>query len=462
MAHEQFSEEFLNELFKLCFYKKDVVEAVSLHLKYNYIPVELKGYKKILKYISTYWTSNQKLPTIGQLSQSLQDEEVYEIIDKMNNIKNLPDKDAIFVSLEDFIKRVRFQLLYQKIAELYNSGQADEAIQLQAKESQEIVNFSVKQNTSYMKDVFEEFHDRDEERFIRSQNILDTSTKRKIPFGIDMLDSITRGGCEPGEIDCLLGRSGTGKTKWLRWRGVSAARRGFKVLHIQAEGTMDETLTGYDATWTGVLKKYLKKGDIPSDTLDKLEKVVGDIKKKNGGIKVIAFEQFETATMRDVRNAVINYIKLYGAPPDLLLLDYLELFDPGNGKRYSTSTEGEKYRREASARQFKNICVEFGMVGGTASQANDIPPADFNRIDWYMTRHNVAGAKGLIDAFSYFFTHNVSSDEYRKNLARLFVDKMRDHKAGQIIRICTDYDHDRFYDRKNTFLMYPEDYEESK
>lgn len=458
MAHEQFSEEFLNELFKLAFYKRDIIEAITQHLKYNYIPVELKGYKKILKYITTFWQTNQKLPSLGQLTQSLQDIEVYSIVEKMNNIKTLPDKEQTLLTLENFIKRVRFQQLYQKIADLYNDGDQEGAISLQAKESQEIVNFSIKEKTSYIADVFNDFKARDEERFIESQDVVKPTIK--IPFGIDALDACAHGGSEPGEIDCFLGRSGTGKTKWLRWRGVSAARRGFRVLHIQAEGTMKEALIGYDGTWTGILKKDIKKGNISSKTVIKLEKVINEIGRKKGNIKVVSFEQFETASMRDVRNIVLDYIKMYGEPPHLLILDYLELFDPGNGKRYSTNTEGEKYRREASARQFKNICNEFGIVGATASQANDIPPADFNRVDWYMTRHNVAGAKGLIDPFSYFFTFNVSLDEYKKDLARIYVDKMREYPAGQLIRICTDYDHDRFYDRKATLNMYPEDYED--
>lgn len=456
--YEQFSSHFLDEVFKLCLLKKDICEVVCTHLEYSYIPVDMKGYKIILKAIKEYFGSTGKLPSIGMLTQNNQKPEVYEILDRVVNMK-IPDKEEVLGTLEEYIKRVRFQKLYSDIAEMYNNGDQKGAIELQAKESQEIVNFSVKNDSSYLQDVFEGFYERDEERFIKSQ---DSDNKiRKIPFGIDLLDRLTHGGSCPdiGEIDCFLGRSGSGKTKYLRWRGVSAARFGYKVLHIQAEGTAQECMLGYDATWTALLKKDLRNGSIDPGMMKKLDKVIKDIRQRGGMIKVHAYEEFGTASMKDVRNWALDFLKMYGSLPDLIILDYLELFDPGDGRRYSASMEGEKLRREASARDFKNICNELKCSGATASQVNDISPQDFNRVDWYMTRHNVAMAKGLVDPFSYFLTWNVSSDEYNKNLGRLYVDKARDYRGNTLIRMATNYDHDRFYDRSATIKLYPEDYE---
>lgn len=455
--YEKFSSHFLDELFRLALLKKDVCSIVSEHLEYNLIPVELKGYKIILKSITNFYKATNKLPTVGILTQNVQEPEVYEIIDKILKIP-VPDKEETLNNLEKYIKRVRFQKLYTEIAEIYNNGEQEKAIEIQATKATEIVNFSIKQNSSYFKDVFNDFEDRDSSRFLDSQ-INSGVVVKKQPFGIDLLDAITDGGSEPGETECFLGRSGSGKTKYLRFRGVSVARRGGKVLHIQAEGTVEDCLLGYDATWTAVLKRDLRQGNIPSNLLKRLDKIISDIKANNGGIKVVGFEQFETASMKDVRNIVLDYYKLNGYFPELLVLDYLELFDPGNGKRYATSTEGEKYRREASARAFRNICNEFKIRGCTASQTNDVAPGDYNRPDFVMTRHNTAGAKGLPDSFSYFFTWNVTSDEYKINMGRFYIDKCREYRGQQIIRICTAFDRDRFYDRNETLKNFKEDYE---
>lgn len=453
--YENFSQHFLDEVLKLCFFKKDFCSVVCQHFSYEMVPVDLKGYKIIFKRVISYFESTSKLPTIGMITQTNQIPEVYEIIDRVNKVK-LPDLEETLNTLEGFIKRVKFQKLYSEIAEMYNNGNQEGAIEHQATESIKIVNFSIKGNTSYMEDVFEGFHRRDEERFRESLDT--TKALEKVPFGIDLLDDISHGGSEVGDTDCFLGRSGSGKTKWLRWRGVSAARRGFRVLHIQGEGTKKQCELGYDATWTSIFKRELSRGDISPELMKRLDKVINDIRNRNGGIKIVAFEQFETATMRDVRKAVLDYYKIEGCFPHLILLDYLELFDPGDGKRYSASTDGEKMRREASARKFKNICNEFGIRGATGSQANDIPPSDFNRSDFVMTRHNVAGAKGLPDSFSFFFTWNVTGEEYNKDMGRLYCDKLRDHKGNQTVRLCTAFDHDRFYDRVKTLRFFEEDY----
>ena len=455
MAYEQFTPHFLEEILKLSLVNKDVASIVTEHLEYSLIPVELKSHKIILKLFSDYFKSTGKLPTVGILSQSIQDKDVYNILGKITDTE-VPDKEQSLNYLESYIKRVKFQKLYSRLAELYNNGGQDEAIELQATESTSIVNFSIKNKSSYFEDVFSGFKERDDKRFIDSQS---GNVHHKVPFGIDLLDAITYGGSEPGETDCFLGRSGSGKTKYLRWRGISAARMGFKVLHIQAEGTKKECLDGYDCTWTAILKKDLKTGNIAPNLLRRLDKISRDISLKGGNIKVVAFEQFETASMRDVRNLDLDYYKIEGRFPDLLILDYLELFNPGDGKRYAPTTEGEKYRREASARALKNICNEFGIRGATASQANDIAPSDYNRKDFVMTRHNVAGAKGLPDPFSYLFTWNVSSEEYKSKEGRFYIDKIREYEGQQIIRICTAFDRDRFYDRGRTITQFAEDYE---
>ena len=455
---EQFSVHFLNELFRLALLKKDVVDVVCNHLDYEMIPVQLKQYKQILKNIKAHWELTSTLPTIGMLHQSnSQNEQVILALEEISKAK-VVEKEIIFKILEDYIKRVKFQLLYTEIAEVYNSGDQAKAIKIQAEKSQEISNFSIFKGTDVFESVFDNFYKRDEERFMIAQD--PTLKSVKIPFGIDILDKITYGGSDKtlGETDCFLGRSGSGKTKWLRWQGVSAARRGYKVLHIQAEGTKKECLLGYDATWTSILKKDLKVGYLPEEFVPLIRKVLKDIKLKGGNIEVIAFEQFGEPSMKDVRDFCLQYYKKHGVFPDKLILDYLELFHPGNTRRYGATTEGEKYKREDSARAFKNICNEFSISGSTAAQANDIAPADFNRQEWYMTRHNVAGAKGLIDSFSYFYTWNVSSDEYKKGMGRLYADKMRDFMGGHLIRICTDFDHDRFYNRPETMKTWPEDY----
>ena len=76
-------------------------------------------------------------------------------------------------------------------------------------------------------------------------------------------------------------------------------------------------------------------------TRDRLKKAIRYIKKRQGNILVKSFEQFDTASYVDVRKSIYDYIKIYGYAPDLIVIDYTELLDTGDGKRYSTNFEGE-------------------------------------------------------------------------------------------------------------------------
>lgn len=457
---ERLSDSFLDELFKCSLYKRTVMDSICVHLKFQYIPAELTGYKKLLKTMTRHYEAYKQLPTLGLLSQSHQiDEDVQEVIERIRDVK-LPDETQILKGLEEYIKRVKFQLLYVKQAELYNSGKQSEAIDLAATESPEIANFSIVKDTNLFESVFADFHTRQMERESKMQS---QQSKRLVSTGIDALDVLLRGGldAEAGDTLCFLARSGTGKTKYLRWLGVSAARRGFKVLHVQGEGTKESTMDGYDSTWTGALKYDLYHGEVPEATLRRMEKARQAILAKSAEIEVMAYETFNAASMADVRDLVLTYHKIHGEYPDLLAIDYLELFDPGDGKRYSPSIEGEKLRKESSARKFRNLCNEFKMAGATASQANDVSPSDYNDPSWHMTRHNIAGAKGLVDSFSVFLTLNMTADEYENNIARIYTDKCRDVKGNHLIRFATNYARDRFYDRKRTIELYGKDLNKS-
>lgn len=457
---EILSVSFLLELLKLCFFKKDVIEIVREHLKYEYIPGDrLKGkmgaYKQIFKNIITYYTNNNRLPTIGVISQlNSTNNDIQEILKEINDIK-LPDKEVVFVQFEAFLKRVKFQELYEKTADLYNTDKQEEAILLLAKESEKIANFSILSTLKGYNNVFEGYRHRRKEREINS---LYSDTKIiKIPTGIDVIDSTIDGGIEKGETDLFMARSGGGKTKFLRWRGVSSARRGFKVLHFQAEGSEKECLDGYDATWTAQLKRDIRYCHLSPEIEERLERITQDILNKSGEISVIAFEQFNTANMADIRNKIYEYKKINGVFPDHVILDYLEKVDPGDGRRYATSTEGEKMRREAVADKIKNIAVECELAFSAANQANDISPNEWNRAEWYMTRHNVSGAKGLVNPFSYFWTWNVTNDERKNNTGRIYMDKLREFRPPDgPVHIATNFARDRFYDRKRSLELFYE------
>lgn len=448
MSSSKFSENFLNELFLLCFYKKHVVECVVEHLKYEYIPKELNEYKLILKsIISTYKTTN-KLPTIGIISQQyLTNRKVQDALAEIKDSK-LPDPELILETLEEHIKLAQFEILNHKVYELYNSGKNDEAIKLSAKESPIISNFTIKKETSYFTKVFADFnsiHRKKQDRNDSGENF-----KQKVPFSIHPLDKATNGGIDKTDTALWVLRSGVGKSTALRWTGMGACRLGHNVLHIQLEGSQEETFDKYSQLWTACLYNDIKKGNINDKKYESLQKNLNWFVNQGRDIYIHAFEQFNTASMIDVRNLITDFRKIQG-DVDLVIIDYLAKLHPGDGIKYGVDTNSIKMRKENVADKMKNTALEFGTRIITADQAVGISKEIWNDPKKTMDRYNIQGAKNLVDSFSYVFTGNQTEKEKDENIMRIYIDKLRNYKIDErVVKIVTNYDYGRFYNHKRT------------
>lgn len=439
---KQLTSDFLIELFKLCLTNNKVIDICKKYLKYQYIPTESE--KKIFKFIIETYELSGKAPTIGMLQQAYSTQlEVITILTRMKKIVIDNEQiDDIIKTLETFIIDSKFVLLYDKLGDLYNDGKKSEAIQLLSDESKEINEFKLKD--SYYSTVFKDFKNRQEDR-IKNQ---DSRGSEKLTFGIHELDDWTRGGPDKGTSVLFLARSGGGKSTGLRWMGLSNARLGRRVVHFQAEGSERECLDAYDAGWTSVSMHDIEYGNLPTSKRDKILKAQRDILATGGEIYVYASETFDSMSIDDARQILLDIEGLYGEV-DLVIFDYLEIFTV-NG-RFTSSEASERKRREEIANKITNIAVEFNCVTATAIQANDITVDKFNNEKFHLTRSDISEFKGAVKPFSYFITFNQTNDEYDESILRLWVDKFRKYKKpNKPIYIYQSLENSRFYDSKKT------------
>jgi len=440
---QELNPNFVTELFKICLRNKRVLESTIPHIKPTYLPDE--HYEDIWTTIVKYYQATDKLITIGTLSQEFSTN--MEVLSLIANIKNadLPEVDDILSQLGEFVKSSMFHQAYEKLHDIYVQGKKDKAYELLKDTSEAIGGFSIKEQ--YFTRLYGNVIDRHNSRVINNEHGSEDSNK--IPTGIDQFDNITFGGVNKGDTFCALAQSGVGKSKLLRHIGLHASRRGFKGLHVSAEGTLDENLDMYDAGLSGQRLWDIEKAKLSNETLNKIKRASRDIRNRGGEVFVEAFEQFDTASLADVRNLIIEIEKVHGKL-DFLCLDYFELFDPGDGKRYGTSNDAERKRREAIGNKLKNIAVEFNIATFTATQASTVGPELLNDPEFVQTRYNISEFKGLVKPFSYFVTLNQTKDEKEQNMMRIYIDKCRKYAGGQIVKIYQRYDRERFYDRKRT------------
>ncbi len=450
---QHLTDDFLNELFKLCFYKKGIIEVLDLYFKYQFIPNELKEYKKILKSILTYYTLHSKLPTLGTISQDhFTDKDVQNSLVNIKNAK-LVDTDIVLKQLETFIKEVEFQLMFEKSADLFNGDKQQEAFEFAMNGSQRIHNFSIRKDTVYFAKVWEDFNKNQSSKFLRQEE----KKYEKVPFGITPLDEITKGGIDVTDTVLWIMRSGVGKSTALKWTGMYAARLGYDVLHFQLEGTEEEATDKYTQIWTAYDYSLLRTGNIDSNSLLKFQEIADKMKAKDREVYVRAFEKFDEASVVDIRDATLDYKKIRGKFPDLVIVDSLDLLHPGDGNKYGIDTQSIKMKKENSAKKLKNIATEFLTRMLISDQADGIPPSIWNNPDEIITRYNASGTKGLAQSFSYIFTGNQTSDELANNMMRIYVDKLRNYKNfNPTFKIATAYDYGKFFDKRETIRRFSE------
>jgi replicative DNA helicase len=444
---QHLTQDFLAELLKYCFTNKKILELSQDHLKYNYIPTDY--IKKIYKSISSYYSNNNELPTYGFVSQQhSNDLEVQEYLEKIKKCDFI-NIDTLLVELEDYIKKVRFQILHKKTFDLYNDDKSDEAIELTAQESESIVNFNLKRESGRFIKLFEDFEEDVKEKEIKKQS--GEFDRDKVPTGIKELDEAIFGGIDEGDTFIALTRSGVGKSTFLKYAGVYAARLGYDVMHVQLEGSKKECFDKYTQVWTALKYPAVKYADIDSDVLKKLLKISHQMQQKKRDVHIYAFEMFDEASCKDILKLGEDFYKINGKYPDVILIDSIDLLHPGDSNKYGISTEAIKKKKENSAQKIKNIATQLSTRVLTVDQADNVPKEQWNDPTWHMTRNNISGAKNLFNSFSYSITFNQTEAEKEQDVMRLYFDKLRNYPIkNRSIKIATNYDHGRFYDPQRT------------
>jgi hypothetical protein len=220
----------------------------------------------------------------------------------------------------------------------------------------------------------------------------------------------------------------THNSTFLRWLGFNFAFRGFTGIHFQGEGARTDVENAYDSMWTGIGVHEIKKGELGSRDYDKLEQSRQQFLANSGEIIVVAYEQFDNANMAECRQIIIDLMKEFNIK--WALFDYLEKFNPGDGRRYGTTAESDRIKKLATAEKIVNIATEFKIFTGSATQANDIEKKDWDNPAWVITRNNISNLRATLDPFAYTVTLNQTLDESDKDIIRIHEESFRDYKLS--------------------------------
>lgn len=444
---DSLASNFVTELLAIALNKRTIFDIVRQYMKYSYFQIESE--KKLWQWVTTRTDRTGRIPTIGQMQQQFaEDEAVLEKIEEINEVEldeeNISNEEAILDVFERFIKKMKFLEANDRITDLYNQGKKDQAWEMFVKYADEFSKFSIQ--SAKFETVFGDFATR------QAQRVSEDYNKRfKIPTGIDEIDyrlGGESGGPETGECVLWLGDSGSGKSQVLCHCGITAARQGHRVAHFQLEGTKEQCLNRYDAAWTGTLYQDVKLGNIPAKKMEVTKRIIKKLKRSD--IIVSSEETFNAKTLVDVRRELKEMEKEYGKI-DVIIIDYLELLEVGDGHNYSPGEE--RFRQAKLAKGMKMLAMEFNAVVHTATQSSNIPEECKNDPEFVITRAQLNEDKGKCRPMDIFITLNQTRDERKEEVMRLYTDKLRDYKSGDIIKIANNFAYSRFYDRKRTYQL---------
>jgi replicative DNA helicase len=185
--------------------------------------------------------------------------------------------------------------------------------------------------------------------------------EEKIPFDIELLNTITKGGLSNKSLNIALAGTGVGKSLFMCHVAAAALSQGKNVLYITLEMSEERIAERIDANLL----------DIPIDQIDKMPEdvfmnAVNRIKTKTNGKLIVKEYPTGSANSNHFR-ALLNELKLKKTfAPDIIMIDYLNICSSSRMKM-GGSVNSYAYIK-AIAEELRCLAVEFDLPIVSATQ----------------------------------------------------------------------------------------------
>ena len=185
--------------------------------------------------------------------------------------------------------------------------------------------------------------------------------EKRLPFDIELLNKITKGGVTPGTLNILLGSTNSGKTLFLSNFAASYLQQGFNVLYITLEISEEEIAKRIDSNLMNVAM-----GDLYSLSRDEYLKKIEKIRKKTIGKLII--KQYPTGAGNTILfRSLLNELQLKkNFVPDVILIDYLTIC---SSSRIRTSENSYSFYKSV-AEEVRGLAVDLKIPIWSVIQTN--------------------------------------------------------------------------------------------
>ena len=271
--------------------------------------------------------------------------------------------------------------------------------------------------------------------------------KQKIPFDIEALNYITKGGMEPKTLNCILASTGVGKTIFMCHCAASAITQGKNVLYITMEMSEEKISERIDANLMDVALDDFET--MPKETfVSKFKSVVSGngflsklfgIKKKQQLGKLFIKEFPTGAGNANHFRFLLDELKLKkGFVPDFIVIDYINIC---SSTRILPMAGSYTYVK-AIAEELRGIAVEQKVPILTGTQTNR---GGFSNSDIEMTDTSESiGLPQTLDLYIALMT-NETLDKAGRIAAKQLKNRYRDVNKNKYFSMGLDKPKMRFF-----------------
>lgn len=222
--------------------------------------------------------------------------------------------------------------------------------------------------------------------------------EERIPFDIDLLNKITKGGLIRKTLNGTIAESGAGKSAWMCHLAASTIKQGKNVLYITMEMAEQKISERIDANLMKVNLNDIEHFD-KDHYMSKIEK----IKAKSIG-KLIVKEYPTSSVHAGHFRALLEELKTKkNFKPDLIVIDYLNICCSSRVK-LGSSINTYTYVKFI-AEELRGLAVEYDVPIWTATQTNR---SGYNNSDISMT--DTSESMGLVHTLDLYLAQMAPED----------------------------------------------------
>lgn len=260
--------------------------------------------------------------------------------------------------------------------------------------------------------------------------------EERIPFDIDILNKITKGGLKRKTLNATIAESGAGKSAWMCHLAASVMKQGLDVLYISMEMGEEEISERIDANMMKVNINDIEHFD-KDHYMSKIEK----IKAKSTGKLIV--KQFPTSSAHAGHfRALLEELKgKKNFIPKLIIIDYLNICCSSRVKM-GASVNSYTYIKFI-AEELRGLAVEYDVPIWTATQTNR---SGYSNTDIGMT--DTSESMGLVHTLDLYLAQIAPEDLQELNQMMFKQLKNRYNDPSYYKRFVVGFDRPKmtFYD----------------